>query len=102
MYISDVRSVRLLQLELTQGDYDDEIGVVDELETEDKILKLLDDYQLEDLVFGEAELEDLKRKERILVERNNREYYRCKIVYSNVYNEIMQAMKPYLIEECLR
>ena len=72
--------------------------MVDELETEDKIL---DDYQLEDSVFGEAELEDLKRKERILVERNNREYYRCKIVYSNVYNEIMQAMKPYLTEECL-
>ena len=71
--------------------------MVDELETEDKIL---DDYQLEDSVFGEAELEDLKRKERILVEKNNRGYYRCKIVHAKVYNEIMQAMKPYLTEEC--
>ena len=82
---------------LTQGDYDDEVGVVDELETEDKILKILDDYQVEDLVFGDA---DLKRKERILVERNNRGYYRCKVVHASGYNEITEAMKPYLTEEC--
>ena len=87
---------------LSQGDYDDEVGVVDELLSEDKILKIIDDYEVEDLVFGDAELEDLKRKEKILVERANRGYYRCKVEHASVYNEIMHAIQPYLSDECLR
>ena len=74
---------------LSQGDYDDEVGVVDELVTEDKSFKIIEDYLVVDLVFGDAELDELKRKERILVERGNRGYYRCKVAHANVYNEIM-------------
>ena len=56
---------------------------------------------MEDLVFGEVELEN-KKKERMLVERNNRGHYRYKIRHATVYNEIVEVMQPYLTEEYLR
>ena len=87
------------EVDLTQGDYDDKVGVVNYLQRVDNILKILDDYQVEGLVLGGAELVNLKRKKRLLVERSNRGYYRCKVRHATVYNEIGEVMQSYQTEE---
>ena len=80
----------------------DEGEVISLLKNEDKILTILNDYQTEDLVFTDGELEELKTKEKILMERNNRGYYRCRNKHSTVYNKIMETLDPYLSKENLR
>ena len=62
----------------------------------------MNDYETEDLVFTDSELEDLKTKEQILLERNNRGYYRCRNKHAVVYDKIMQTLEPYLSDENLR
>ena len=80
----------------------DEGNVVDLLKNEDKILKILNDYETEDLVFTDGELSDLKTKEQMLMERNNRGYYQCRHKHAVVYKKIMETLEPYLSDENLR
>ena len=83
-------------------DLSDEGEVINLLKNEDKILTILNDYETEDLVFTDGELEDLKTKEKILMERNNRGYYRCRNKHAVVYDKIMQTLEPYLSDQNLR
>ena len=46
---------------LDEGDFDDEFVVVEELKDEDPILNILYDYKVEDLIFTDGELDELKK-----------------------------------------
>jgi hypothetical protein len=72
------------------GDSDEEVlevetEMVDELNYELAICDVLDDYQIERTVFVKSELDDLKAKETILLERGDRGYYRNKLEHENAY-----------------
>ena len=47
-------------------------------------------------IFSPTEMEDLKKRELALIERNDRGYYRCKLKYSILYDEITAAYAPYI------
>ena len=86
---------------------DDDCVWVDEEEIrnivdESKISKVLDDYDLDETVFQEGELEQLKAKEKILMERQDKGYYRSKTIHHDMYLRITQAMQPYLTEHSLK
>ena len=89
------------------GDSDEEVlevetEMVDELNYELAICDVLDDYQIERTVFAQLELEDLKVKEKSLLERGDRGYYRNKLEHENAYEQICIAMKPYLTRANLK
>ena len=67
-------------------DLSDEGEVINLLKNEDKILTILNDYETEDLVFTDSELDELKNKEKKM-ERNNRGYYRCHNKHAAVYDK---------------
>ena len=81
-------------------------------EGEDELLDLLEDGRidrtLEDYVedganlFSVSELEDLKKKERVLNERNHKGYYRCKIKHAKTYETISSTYQKFITEERLR
>ena len=94
-------------IDTDDGSSDEEVDeldpeVVDELNYEVAICDVLDDYNIERTVFADSELEDLKLKEKILLERGDRGYYRNKLDHENAYEEICKAMKPYLTRENLK
>ena len=88
--------------DMPEDDLGNKANVVDQLKNEDKILTILNDYDTEDLVFPDSELLDLKIKEQILIERNNRSYYRCRNKHTEIYKKIMETIEPYLSIENLR
>ena len=75
--------------------------MVDELNYELAICDVLDDYHIEK-TFAGSELEELKLKERVLLERGNRGFYRNKFNHANVYAKICDDMKPYLTRKNLK
>ena len=68
---------------------------------ENKISKVLDDFEVSETVFRESELQGLKTKERIIMQRQDKGYYRSKTVHHTMYVRITQATQPYLTEEAL-
>ena len=52
-------------------------------------------------VFSNTELEDLKRRELALMERNEKGYYRSKLEHAKLYSEISAAYQPYIEAEML-
>ena len=96
-----------IPIDMDDGSSDEDVDevdqeMVDELNYEVAICDVLDDYNIEWTVFADSELEDLKVKEKILLERGDRGYYRNKLEHENAYEEICKAMKPYLTRENLK
>ena len=52
-------------------------------------LKYEETADLDESIFTPADLEDMKNRERIMMERNDRGYYRCKVKDKVLYDEIM-------------
>ena len=52
-------------------------------------------------LFTSAELEDLKKREAALMERNEKGYYHSKIDHADLYREISAAYQPYITEDML-
>ena len=56
--------------------FTDENWVVDDLNYELAISDVIDTYSVEQTIFSDAELDDIKTKEKVLIERGDRIYYR--------------------------
>ena len=68
-----------------------------------RISETLDDYVNEGAgLFSVSELEDLKMKERVLAERNERGYYRSKDRHPNTYKITSEAYQKYITHEHLQ
>ena len=52
-------------------------------------------------IFSVSELDDLKRKERELIERRENGYYRNKEIHKNAYKQIYEAYLPFITRENL-
>ena len=52
-------------------------------------------------VFSNTELEDLKKRELALMERNERGYYRSKLEHAELYTQMSAVYQPYIKEEML-
>ena len=80
---------------IPSSDSDDEIEVqdvgLDEEETKEcaYFLKYEETYDVDESIFTPADLEEMKNRERVMMERNDRGYYRCKVKDRKLYNEIM-------------
>ena len=52
--------------------------VLEEMKYAAVICDAFNNYGIEETVFNEEELSEIRRKERILMERGDKGYYRCK------------------------
>ena len=73
--------------------------VVEEMKYVAAICDALDNYGIEQTVSNEGELCEIKRKERILMEREDKGYYRCKSVHKTTYARITESLGEYLMNE---
>ena len=62
----------------------------------------MDSYSIEKTIFSQVELDDIRTKEQILIERGDKGYYRNKKVHGNAYKQICDAVKPYLTSKNLK
>ena len=76
--------------------------VVEEMKYEVAICDDLENYGIEQTVFNEGELSDIRRKERILMERGDKGYYRCKLIHKTAYAKITQTLRKYMTDENLQ
>ena len=60
-----------------------------------------DKFGKEHMHFSPNEMEELKVKEKELMERNASSYYRCKIKHAKLYAEITAAYTPFITKEML-
>ena len=74
---------------------------VDDLNYELAISNVIDNYSMEQTVFSEAELEDIKVKEKILIERGDKGYYRDKDTHARAYTLMCEALQQYMKPEML-
>ena len=79
---------------MTDGESDNEDNEVtqeefDDLAEDSRIQSILDDYiESGSGLYSISELEDLKQKEKVLIDRNESGYYRCKHRHTNMYHKI--------------
>ena len=73
--------------------------VVEEMKYEADICDALDNYGIEQKVFNEGELGEIKRKEHIFMERGNKGFYRCKSVHKTAYAKVPHLSRKYLTKE---
>ena len=73
----------------------------DEVE-EYNFVKQLQTYDDVGNTFAPTELDDWKKTEAALVERNQRGYYRSKITHAQLYKDMTLAYQPYIQEEMLK
>ena len=76
--------------------------VVQALNYESAICDQLDNYGIEQTIFTDAALSDMKSKEKILVERGEREYYRCKTVHIIAYEKVTQVLRKFMTTEKIK
>ena len=65
-------------------------------------VKQLESYDDVGNTFAPTELEDWKKTEAALVQRNQRGYYRSKITHAQLYKDMTLAYQPYIEEEMLK
>ena len=85
-----------------EEDDDDRNFMTDELNYELAICVVIDNYSIEKTIFTDSELDDLKIKERALIERGDKGYYRNKNIHKHAYTKICQALQPYLSTQNLK
>ena len=83
-------------------DDEDRNFMTDELNYELAICDVMDNYSIEKTIFTDLELDDLKIKERALIERGDKGYYRNKNTHKHAYTKICQALEPYLSTKNLK
>ena len=94
----------------SDGDGDDDLSVGDsaedlyaqEMNYESAICENLNNYGIEQTIFTDGELEQIKLKEQASMERKERGYYRSKTTHYNAYMKINDALKKFLTDENLR
>lgn len=52
-----------------------------------------------DDVFSTSDIQRYKEKERGFMEKFHIRYYRCKVKYQTLYNQLNEALEPYLTED---
>ena len=85
-----------------QDDEDLNVEAIDDIPQHERVSKALEDYDLEDEIFSESDLQGWKEKEKRLVDRFKRGYYRCKQKNDAVYREICEIYKEYITEHYLQ
>ena len=81
----------------TVDDVDDMVSNDDDCTSRDcgesQLLEVLYEYNVEDTIFATGELEKLRTKDQILMERKDKSYYHSKAIHSTVYDKITSALK---------
>ena len=70
--------------------------LMEEMQYEVAICDNLDNYGIEQTVFNEGELSEIRRKERILVKRRDKGCYRCKSIHKTAYIKIIDTLRKYI------
>ena len=92
--------------ESKMGDEEDEFGVYDDIQIEEideckYVTKCESTYDVDENVFTPIEMNELKRREMALIERNQKGYYRCKVKHAKLYKEMTDAYAPYITKSML-
>jgi hypothetical protein len=85
-----------------EDDEDLNVEGIEDIPQHERVSKALEDYDLEDEFFSESDLQGWKEKEKRLVDRFKRGYYRCKQKNDAVYREICEIYKEYITEHYLQ
>ena len=78
------------------GSDDEDMWVAEAIDYTTTISEIMDDYGIEQSIFTESELDDMKRKEKALIERGVSGYYRNKVEHREAYDKIVPVLQPYL------
>jgi len=64
-------------------------------------LKYEETHDVDESIFTPADLEEMKNRERVMMERNDRGYYRCKVKDKKLYDEIMGVYSRFITPDML-
>ena len=64
-------------------------------------MKYEETHDVDESIFTPADLEEMKDRERVMMERNNRGYYRCKVKDKKLYDEIMGVYSRFIHPDML-
>ena len=87
-----------------EGDEEGDVGedALEKGSDEENISGVINDYLDNPTeIFSVSELNDLKRKERDLIQRRENGYYRNKEIHKNAYKQIYEAYLPFISRENL-
>ena len=73
----------------------------DEINGYTSLSYFLNSYQTDDSVFSPSQLEDLKKRELDIIERKKQGYYRYRIAYADLYNEVKTIYQKYITRDML-
>ena len=64
-------------------------------------MKYEETHDVDESIFTPADLEEMKNRERVMMERNDRGYYRCKVKDKKLYDEIMGVYSRFITPDML-
>ena len=67
-----------------------------------RVTSVVTDYELDDSIFTEADVQEWRKKEENLLQKHKDGYYRCKVKQGEMYHEILKRYSPYITREALQ
>ena len=103
---SDESDYHSIDMEEFEGDDSDDEYLYndippDEIDYCKSTVSGFDFNDVDEAIFTPVEMEKLKDKEKDLLERNAKGYYRCKVKHAKLYEEISTAYAPYITKPML-
>ena len=87
----------------SDDEIDEDIGLDDEEIKEcEFFLKYKQTDDVNETIFTPSDLEEMKKRERVMMERNDRGYYRCKVKDKKLYESIKQSYSRFVTAEMLK
>ena len=71
-------------------------------EQDNKFFAKVEKTYAEENIFAADDLEDMVKKEKVMLERNEKGYYRCRQRDKQLYDDMMQAYAPYITTEAMK
>ena len=90
------------------SDNDNNYNIEDIVLEEDDIkeckyfLKYEDTMDVDKTIFTPSDLDEMKMRERVMMERNDRGYYRCKVKDAQLYEQISAKYSRFIAPEMLK
>ena len=93
---------------VSSSDNEDDYKIEDLGSEEDKIkeckffLKYKNTFNVDEAIFTPVDVDEMKNREQVMMERNDRGYYRCKIKDRELYEQIMHEYSRFITPDMLK
>lgn len=72
-----------------------------EITDNNRITSIIDEYDVTENIFSSYQILELKLREKALFDRNQKDYYRCKISHETIYSAITDAYTSFITRPML-